>query len=67
MNGANQTEDFNGFRSQRFAVAVKPAERISTQFNYYFGREQRVRTSIFSLPFPISANTGAIGQTSPSS
>jgi putative OmpL-like beta-barrel porin-2 len=53
VNGANQTEDFNGFKSQHFAVAVKPTERISTQFNYYFGREQRVRTSILSLPFPI--------------
>jgi hypothetical protein len=53
MNGANQTEDFNGFKSQHFAVAVKPTERISTQINYYFGREQRVRTSLFSLPFPI--------------
>jgi hypothetical protein len=53
MNGANQTEDFNGFKSQQLAVAVKPAKRISTQFNYYFGREQRVRTSILSLPFPI--------------
>ncbi len=41
MNGAQQSEDFNGFKSQHFAVILTPAKPLSWQINYYFGREQR--------------------------
>lgn len=41
VNGANQTEDFNGFKSQHIAVMLMPTKRFMWQLNYYFGREQR--------------------------
>jgi hypothetical protein len=41
MNGQQQSEDFNGFKSQHFAVIVTPHPRVSWQVNYYFGQEQR--------------------------
>ncbi len=41
VNGANQTEDFNGFKSNAFLFAIKPAKTISWNLNYYFGREGR--------------------------
>ena len=40
-NGVQQTEDFNGFKSQHFAVLLIPAKSVNWQVNYYFGREQR--------------------------
>ncbi len=41
VNGAQQTEDFNGFKSQNFGVVLKPAKSISWTVNYYTGQEQR--------------------------
>jgi len=41
VNGANQTEDFNGFKSQLAQVVVKPGKNISWTANYYAGQEQR--------------------------
>lgn len=43
VNGANQTEDFNGFKSAAALVTYKPTARVTTQFNYYNGQEQRDR------------------------
>jgi len=40
VNGAQQTEDFNGFKSQAFIVTLKPASTVSWNVNYYFGQEQ---------------------------
>lgn len=46
VNGAQQTEDFNGFKSQAFIFNLKPASTVSWNVNYYFGQEQRdVNTS----------------------
>jgi hypothetical protein len=53
MNGVNQSEDFNGFKSQHLALIVKPGKRVTTQANYYVGQEQRVRTSILNPTFPV--------------
>ncbi len=53
VNGINQSEDFNGFKSQHVAFIVKPGKRVTTQFNYYVGQEQRVRTSILNPTFPV--------------
>ncbi len=39
VNGANQTEDFNGFRSQALALSGTPNKKLSWTFNYYTGRE----------------------------
>lgn len=41
VNGSNQTEDFNGFKSAAFLVTIKPTSRISWNLNFYFGQEQR--------------------------
>jgi hypothetical protein len=41
VNGANQTEDFNGFKSQNFEFVVKPTSSFSWTTNYYFGQEGR--------------------------
>ncbi|HWQ34900.1 MAG TPA: porin [Blastocatellia bacterium] len=41
VNGAQQSEDFNGFKSQHVGLTVKPSSRLTAQFNYYAGQEQR--------------------------
>ncbi len=41
VNGAQQTEDFNGFKSQAFITTLKPAKGLTWNLNYYFGQEQR--------------------------
>jgi hypothetical protein len=41
VNGAEQTEDFNGFKSQAFIFTLKPASQVTWNMNYYFGQEQR--------------------------
>lgn len=41
VNGANDTEDLNGFKSQAFLFTIKPATTLSWNVNYYFGQEAR--------------------------
>jgi Putative beta-barrel porin-2, OmpL-like. bbp2 len=41
VNGTQQTEDFNGFKSQAFYVSLKPAKSVTWNLLYYFGREGR--------------------------
>ncbi len=41
VNGANQSEDFNGFKSNAILLTIKPTKTIAWNVNYYFGREQR--------------------------
>jgi hypothetical protein len=41
VNGAQQSEDFNGFKSQALLLTFKPASRVTLQTNYYAGQEQR--------------------------
>ena len=53
VNGINQSEDFNGFKSQAALLTFKPTKRITAQANYYAGQEQRVRTSILNPTFPV--------------
>jgi len=40
VNGANQTEDFNRFKSQLGQVIFKPSKNLRWTVNYYNGREQ---------------------------
>ncbi len=40
VNGAQQTDDFNGFKSQAFIFTLKPAKSVTWNVNYYFGQEQ---------------------------
>ncbi|MFN7995999.1 MAG: porin [Bryobacteraceae bacterium] len=39
VNGANQTEDFNGYKSNALLFTLKPAKTISWNVNYYEGQE----------------------------
>lgn len=41
VNGAQQTEDFNGFKSQGFLFTLEPAKALTWNLNYYFGEEAR--------------------------
>jgi hypothetical protein len=41
VNGAQQSEDFNGFKSQAAIVTIKPVPSVSWNVNYYTGREAR--------------------------
>jgi hypothetical protein len=41
VNGANDTEDLNGFKSQAFIFTLKPATTLTWNVNYYFGQEAR--------------------------
>lgn len=39
VNGANDTEDLNGFKSQAFLFTIKPTAALTWNVNYYFGQE----------------------------
>ena len=41
INGAQQSEDFNRFKSQHVALILTPTKSVTWQVNYYAGREQR--------------------------
>src|SRR2546423_13447600 len=41
VNGANQAEDFNGYKSNAFLLTIKPTKTISWNVNYFFGQENR--------------------------
>lgn len=51
VNGANQSEDFNGFKSQAVLLTIKPTSRITLQTNYYAGKEQRDRNPALNPGF----------------
>jgi hypothetical protein len=65
MNGIQQSEDFNGFKSQHFALILTPAKKVSWQVNYYFGQEQRdtvpeLNPGFASLPTQPGLSTNVI-------
>jgi hypothetical protein len=41
VNGAQQTEDFNGFKSQLLEAVLQPRKTVTWTLNYYTGQEQR--------------------------
>ena len=41
VNGANDTEDLNGFKSQAVLFTIKPSGSVTWNVNYYFGQEAR--------------------------
>ena len=41
INGVQQTEDFNGFKSHVFQIVVKPSKAVQWNVIYHIGREQR--------------------------
>ena len=59
VNGANQSEDVNGGKSQAILLAYKPTRRIALQTNYYAGREQRDRAPALNPTFaPLPTQPG---------
>jgi len=54
VNGAQQTEDFNGFKSQAFVTTLKPAKSLTWNVNYYFGQEQRDVAATLNPGLPTS-------------
>ena len=41
VNGANDTEDTNAFKSQAVLFTLKPSTKLTWNINYYFGQEAR--------------------------
>ena len=50
VNGIQQSEDFNGFKSQAILLNLKPTSKISWNVNYYTGLEGRDTESIRPVP-----------------
>lgn len=58
VNGANQTEDFNGFKSQAMILNFNPSSAVTGNFNYYSGRETVLgRLHIFDTYWTWNANS----------
>ncbi|MGH9936627.1 MAG: outer membrane beta-barrel protein, partial [Blastocatellia bacterium] len=65
MNGAQQSEDFNKFKSQQVALILTPTKKVTWQVNYYVGREQRdvapqLNPTFASLPTQPGLSTDVI-------
>lgn len=52
VNGTQQAEDFNGFKSQALIFTIKPASTVSWNVNYYFGQEQRDVSAMLNPGLP---------------
>jgi hypothetical protein len=52
VNGAQQSEDFNGFKSQAVLFNIKPASSISWNINYYTGIEGRAVVPLLNPGIP---------------
>ena len=52
MNGTQQTEDFNGFKSQMMFLTLHPAKTVSWNINYHSGQEQRDIVPALNPEFP---------------
>ena len=55
VNGTQQSEDFNGFKSQAFLFTLKPANTVSWNVNYYFGQEQPDVVPVLNPGLPTEA------------
>lgn len=56
VNGAQQTEDANGFKSQALLLNVKPTKSLSWSLNYYTGLEGRAYVANLNPTFPTEAS-----------
>jgi len=52
VNGIQQSEDANGFKSQALIVNIKPTSKISWTVNYYTGLEGRDEVPALNPGFP---------------
>ncbi len=52
VNGSNQTEDFNGFKSNAFVFAITPNKNIAWTSSYYTGKEGRDLVPAYNPALP---------------
>jgi putative OmpL-like beta-barrel porin-2 len=52
VNGVQQAEDFNGFKSQALIVTLKPVSSLTWNVNYYAGQEQLNVVPVFNPTLP---------------
>ena len=52
VNGTQQTEDFNSFKSQMMFLTLHPAKTVSWNINYHSGQEQRDVVPALNPEFP---------------
>jgi hypothetical protein len=53
VNGIQQSEDFNGFKSQAVLFNIKPAKTVSWNINYYTGIEGRDEIPALNPGLPV--------------
>ncbi len=63
-NGAQQVEDFNGFKSQHFSLVLKPNSTLTWTANYYVGQEQRDVNAVLNPGFPTGPTQPGLPTTS---
>jgi hypothetical protein len=52
VNGVQQSEDFNGFKSQALIITLKPVSSLTWNINYYVGQEQLNVVPVFNPTLP---------------
>ncbi len=55
VNGVNQSEDFNGFKSQMVFLSLHPSKNLTWNINYHAGQEQRDTIAIANPGLPTGA------------
>ena len=63
VNGANQTEDFNNFKSQLGQAIITPTKKVTWTINYYNGQEQRDVVPILNPGLPSIASQPGLSTT----
>ena len=53
VNGVQQSEDFNGFKSQAILLNIKPVKTISWNINYYSGIEGEAVVPLYNPTRPV--------------
>ena len=53
VNGENQTEDFNNYKSQAVLLSYNPTKNVGWNLNYYQGQEQRDVLPVGPDVFPV--------------
>ena len=63
VNGVQQTEDFNGFKSQMMFLTLRPKKTVRWNINYHGGQEQRDAVPVLNPGFPIGATQPGLSAT----
>ena len=53
VNGANQTEGFNGFKSNAFLFTLTPVRTVSWNIDYFFGQQGRDTVPDYNPGLPV--------------